>query len=97
MKNYDTFFWRTTQQQEIDFIEDRDGILHAFEFKWGIRKKGHFSLTFTRAYPEHKLMKVTPDNFEDFLLLTDVISYLVIDFFFAATKRDLSRIFNLLL
>lgn len=69
MKNYDTFFWRTTQQQEIDFIEDRNGILHAFEFKWGIQKKGHFSLTFTRAYPEHKLMKVTPDNFEEFLTI----------------------------
>jgi len=28
------FFWRTRSQQEIDYIEERDGILHAFEFKW---------------------------------------------------------------
>lgn len=42
MKNYDTFFWCTTQQQEIDFVENRNGILHAFEFKWGIQKKSTF-------------------------------------------------------
>lgn len=67
MKSFDNFFWRTTQQQEIDFVEDRDGTLHAFEFKWSPIKKGHFSLTFTKAYPNHKLMTVTPANFNEFL------------------------------
>ncbi|HHB78867.1 MAG TPA: DUF4143 domain-containing protein [Saprospiraceae bacterium] len=28
------FFWRTTNQQEIDFVEERDGKLYAFECKW---------------------------------------------------------------
>ena len=61
------FFWRTTQQQEIDFVEDRSGILHAFEFKWNTSNKTRFPLTFKRAYPEHELMVITPDNYEDFL------------------------------
>jgi uncharacterized protein len=27
-----TWFWRTTQQQEIDYLENQDGLLKAFEF-----------------------------------------------------------------
>ncbi|MEM6263186.1 MAG: ATP-binding protein, partial [Bacteroidota bacterium] len=29
-----TWFWRTRQQQEIDYLEEEDGKLPAFEFKW---------------------------------------------------------------
>lgn len=32
-------FWRTNQQQEIDYLEDVDGMLHTFEFKWSPSKK----------------------------------------------------------
>jgi hypothetical protein len=69
MKNTSTFFWRTTQQQEIDFIEERDGKLHAFEFKWNTTKTQRLPLTFIRAYPDHTGMTVTPVNFEHFLRL----------------------------
>lgn len=38
----DTFarmhFWRTVQQQEIDYVEEKDGRITAFEFKWGVKK-----------------------------------------------------------
>ncbi len=68
MKMSDHFFWRTTQQQEIDFIEDRSDTLCAYEFKWNTIKTGKFSLTFKKAYPNHQLMTVTPANFEDFLI-----------------------------
>ncbi len=28
------YFWRTVQQQEIDFVEESNGEINAFEFKW---------------------------------------------------------------
>lgn len=62
------YFWRTTQQQEIDYIESRNDSLHAFECKWNVRKKARLSRTFTHAYPVHTLMTVTPDNIEEFLV-----------------------------
>ena len=33
-KIVNSFFWRTTQQQEIDYVEDFNGKITAFEFKW---------------------------------------------------------------
>ena len=29
-----SYFWRTAQKQEIDYIEEKDGGLSAYEFKW---------------------------------------------------------------
>jgi len=63
----DRFFWRTTQQQEIDYIEEFEGKIRAFEFKWNSLKKVRFPVTFTNAYPEHTLATVTPANYEEFL------------------------------
>lgn len=61
------FFWRTHAQQEIDFIEEYDGILHAYEFKWNPNRKVKWSKTFTQAYPDHKLMAVSKDNYREFI------------------------------
>lgn len=44
------FFWRTTQQQEIDYIEKKGEELLAVEFKWNENKKVRIPLTFTQAY-----------------------------------------------
>ncbi len=62
-----TYFWRTKQQQEIDYIEDRDGKLYAFEFKWSDTKKARFSKTFINAYPDHETKIITQNNYIDFL------------------------------
>lgn len=62
------YFWRTTQQQEIDFIEEHSGLLHAYEFKWNPRKKSRFSKTFLTAYPKSKTHVITPENFENFVM-----------------------------
>ncbi len=62
-----TYFWRTTQQQEIDYIEERGGKLYAYEFKWSVKAKAKFSKTFSQAYnPEQQI--VNKDNFEQFLM-----------------------------
>lgn len=61
------YFWRTTQQQEVDYIEEYNGSMFAFEFKWNDRKKAKLPLTFTNAYPEIITGSVTKENYSDFL------------------------------
>jgi len=61
------YFWRTHARQEIDYIEERDGQIYAYEFKWGAAQKARIPKTFTRAYPESKTLIVTPENFQEFL------------------------------
>ena len=60
-------FWRTTQQQEIDYIEDRDDFLNCYEFKWNPEKKAKLSKTFSEAYPNSKLEVVNGKNYTSFI------------------------------
>ncbi|MCS7036066.1 MAG: ATP-binding protein [Saprospiraceae bacterium] len=62
-----TYFWRTQDQQEIDYVEERDGFMWAYEIKWGTKAKAHFSKTFRDAYPQHHTQVVHRDNFFEFL------------------------------
>jgi predicted AAA+ superfamily ATPase len=64
----DRYFWRTTQQQEIDYLEEASGRLSAWEFKWNPKAKARFSKTFTKAYHDCRTAVVTPDNFETFIM-----------------------------
>lgn len=65
-----TYFWRTYQQQEIDWIEDVDGSFSAFEFKWNIKKRRYkFPKTFTENYNVAQTMVVSPENCDEFLNL----------------------------
>lgn len=61
------FFWRTTQHQEIDYIEDYNGQLKAYEIKWNPNKKVKFPKTFTINYPNAKLQTINPDTIWDFV------------------------------
>lgn len=61
-------FWRTKQQKEIDYIEEENSKLHAFEFKWNEKKaKTKCPDAFASAYPEATFTIITPQNIEDFL------------------------------
>ena len=62
-----TFFWRTQDQQEIDYIEERDGKMWAYEMKWASKSKPTFSKTFTNAYPAHELQVIHRDNYYEWL------------------------------
>lgn len=62
-----TFFWRTYQQKEIDYIEERDGKLAAFEMKWGANKQATVPKDFLEAYPKASFQLVTPQSMEAFL------------------------------
>lgn len=62
------YFWRTTQKQEIDFIEEKDGTLAAFEFKYNSKKaNAKCPLTFANNYPEIPFSVVTKENYVEFV------------------------------
>ena len=61
------YFWRTTQQQKIDYLEETNGQLSAFEIKWNPIKKVSFPLTFTRNYPNAITQAISQENFWDFI------------------------------
>lgn len=62
------WFWRTTQQKEIDLIEEKDGVITAFEAKWNTAKKASVPLSFMQSYPEATFHVVTPHNALEFLM-----------------------------
>jgi len=67
--NVEKYFWRTTQQQEIDYIEENPGnAVSAFEFKFNPLRKVKFSKTFLGAYSVIQKKAVYPDNIEEFIL-----------------------------
>jgi len=63
-----SYFWRTKSQQEIDYLEEIDGVLSAFEFKWNVKKSTvKCPASFLAGYPDTSYKVVTPENIEDFL------------------------------
>jgi hypothetical protein len=62
------WFWRTQQQKEIDYLEERDGRLAAYEFKWNSSAKSKVPRQFQNAYSESGFFTIHPENVEDFLL-----------------------------
>ncbi len=59
------YFWRTKQQQELDFVEEKDGQITGFEFKWN-DKKTKIPKIFEENY-KAKLQIVDRKNFRDFV------------------------------
>jgi len=62
-----SYFWRTTQQQEIDLIEEADGQISAYEMKWNENKTNSFPQSFLKSYNIKEAVTVTPKNYLDFL------------------------------
>lgn len=62
-----SYFWRTTQQQEIDYIEEKNGELFAYEFKWNPKRKAKIPLTFSKSYNPKVEEIITTENYEQFL------------------------------
>jgi predicted AAA+ superfamily ATPase len=61
------YFWRTKYGQEINYIEERDGKLYAYEFKWHTRKKTKIPNAFKQSYPGAEYRVITPDNYYEFI------------------------------
>jgi len=62
-----SYFWRTSQQQEIDYIEESEGGLSVYEFSWNVNKKKKIPLTFSRAYETIASNIITTENYNRFL------------------------------
>lgn len=60
------YFWRTHQQQEINYVEEYGGRFYAYEFKWNPKKSIRFPKPFVEAY-DHEAQGITRDNFEEFV------------------------------
>ena len=58
---------RTYDQKEIDYIEERDGKLFAFEFKWNIKKKVKPPSAWKEAYTASHFEVITPNNYLDWI------------------------------
>ncbi len=61
------YFWRTKQQQEIDYVEVEKNRISAFEFKWNPNRKIKFPNTFREQY-NAETIGITRDNFREFVL-----------------------------
>jgi predicted AAA+ superfamily ATPase len=61
------YFWRTYDQQEIDLIEEWNGQLAAFEFKWNTKKNSKAPAGWSRNYPKAKFSTINPNNYLDFI------------------------------
>lgn len=62
-----TYFWRTHTGAELDYTEERGGLFHGFEFKWG-EKISKVPEGWVRAYPNSKFKCINKSNFLDFVL-----------------------------
>ena len=62
------YFWRTTTRKELDLIEEEDGKIAAYEFKWNPEEQASLPKSFAEAYPEATFRTVNPSNFYEFLL-----------------------------
>lgn len=61
------YFWRTTAQQEIDYIEEINGEISAYEFKWNPLAKSKFSKTFTATYLPKETKVIHRENYWEWL------------------------------
>ena len=62
-----SYFWRTKQQQEVDYLEESDGKILACEIKWNPKTKAKLPQGFAEAYPNSEFIVVNQDNVEDFI------------------------------
>ncbi|MCG9880628.1 MAG: ATP-binding protein [Bacteroidia bacterium] len=58
-------FWRTKQQQEIDYVEEINGEITGYEIKWS-NKKVSFPKNFIQTY-QAKTSVISRENFREFI------------------------------
>ena len=64
-------FWRTYSQKEIDLIEDYEGQLHGYEFKWSSTRVPQAPGEWVTAYPDATYEVINQDNYLDFVVGVD--------------------------
>lgn len=61
-----TYFWRTTRQQEVDYVETLHDSIVANEFKWNSKQKVKIPKTFESTY-NVKVEVIDTNNFRTFI------------------------------
>lgn len=64
----DTYFWRNTQQAEIDYLEVKNTEIEAFEIKYNPNQKVRFTKSFTEKYHPKTTQVIHKENFWDYLM-----------------------------
>lgn len=62
-----TYFWRTYDQKEVDYIEESGGRFAGFEFKWA-KDKAAAPKDFLNNYANSSVKLITKNNYFEFLL-----------------------------
>lgn len=62
-----SYFWRTYDQQEVDLVEERDGKLFGYEFKWSQNKTIRPPKNWGSAYPNSEFTVIHPGSYQDFI------------------------------
>lgn len=63
------YYWRTYTGAELDYVEERDGLVKGFEFKFN-QKIARAPQSWTETYPDASFETINRDNYLDFLLET---------------------------
>ena len=66
-KHLRSYFWRSYQQQEVDYIEEINGHIYAYEFKWSEKKNAKVPKTFISGYAPIETKIISPSNFIEFV------------------------------
>jgi predicted AAA+ superfamily ATPase len=66
-KSVSNYFWRTYDQQKLDWLEEGNGNLNGFEFKWNENRKAKIPTAFGKAYPEATFEVINRNNYLDFI------------------------------
>ena len=66
-KDANYYFWRTYDQQEIDFIEEESGKISAADMKWGGKIK-KIPAYFAKNYPDAQFLTINRDTYLDWIL-----------------------------
>ena len=61
------YFWRTYDQQEIDMIEERDGKLYAYEFKWS-GKSAKIPKAWSENYTDTEFQNINKENYLEWIV-----------------------------
>jgi len=61
------YFWRTYDQQEVDWVEERNGKLFGYEFKWNPKRKVKAPKAWIEAYEEAEFQVVNSENYLEWI------------------------------
>ncbi len=63
-----SYFWRTSDKKEIDYVEELDGRFSVFEMKWNQKRKNtSLPALFLKSYDVAEQHIITPDNYMEWL------------------------------